>query len=106
VRLTENIRASGATVLWIGLGAPKQDVLAHRLRALNAAPAIVCVGAAFDFVAGAKPRAPAFVRALGLEWLFRLMLEPRRLWRRYLFGNTQFVAGVLTDEARRLRRGR
>jgi N-acetylglucosaminyldiphosphoundecaprenol N-acetyl-beta-D-mannosaminyltransferase len=104
--LAAQIRASGADVVWVGVGAPKQDLLAHRLRVLEAAPAIVCIGAVFDFVAGTKPRAPSFIRAVGLEWFFRLVLEPRRLWRRYLVGNTRFVAGVLSDEGRRLLRSR
>jgi N-acetylglucosaminyldiphosphoundecaprenol N-acetyl-beta-D-mannosaminyltransferase len=96
-----SIRESNADVVWVGLGAPKQEVFSHRLRAADVAPAIVTIGATFDFIAGTKPRAPRLLRALGLEWLFRVTLEPRRLWRRYLFGNVQFVAGVLTDGIRR-----
>jgi N-acetylglucosaminyldiphosphoundecaprenol N-acetyl-beta-D-mannosaminyltransferase len=99
--LVSSIKASDADVVWVGLGAPKQEVLSHRLRTASAAPAIVTIGATFDFVAGTKPRAPRLLRALGLEWLFRVTLEPRRLWRRYLLGNVQFVAGVLTDGIRR-----
>jgi N-acetylglucosaminyldiphosphoundecaprenol N-acetyl-beta-D-mannosaminyltransferase len=100
-RLVESIKASEADVVWVGLGAPKQEVLSHRLRIASAAQAIVTIGATFDFVAGTKPRAPRWLRTLGLEWLFRVSLEPRRLWRRYLLGNVQFVAGVLTDGIRR-----
>ena len=96
-KLVASIRASEADVVWVGLGAPKQEVLSHRLRAAGAASAIVTIGATFDFVAGTKPRAPKLLRTFGLEWLFRVTLEPRRLWRRYLLGNAQFVAGVLTD---------
>jgi N-acetylglucosaminyldiphosphoundecaprenol N-acetyl-beta-D-mannosaminyltransferase len=99
--LVSAIKASNADVVWIGLGAPKQEVLSHRLRTASAAPAIVTIGATFDFVAGTKPRAPKLLRACGLEWLFRVTLEPRRLWRRYLFGNAQFVAGILADGIRR-----
>jgi len=98
--LVSSIKASNADVVWVGLGAPKQEVLSHRLRTANAAPAIVTIGATFDFVAGTKPRAPRLLRACGLEWLFRVTLEPRRLWRRYLLGNIQFVAGVLSDSIR------
>jgi N-acetylglucosaminyldiphosphoundecaprenol N-acetyl-beta-D-mannosaminyltransferase len=100
--LVSAIRSSDADVVWVGLGAPKQEVLSHRLRTTGAAPAIVTIGATFDFVAGTKPRAPRLLRAFGLEWLFRVTLEPRRLWRRYLLGNVQFVAGVLTDGMREL----
>jgi N-acetylglucosaminyldiphosphoundecaprenol N-acetyl-beta-D-mannosaminyltransferase len=99
--LVKSIRSSSADVVWVGLGAPKQEILSHRLRAADAAPAIVTIGATFDFVAGTKPRAPRALRACGLEWLFRLTLEPRRLWRRYLVGNVQFIAGLLTDGVRR-----
>jgi N-acetylglucosaminyldiphosphoundecaprenol N-acetyl-beta-D-mannosaminyltransferase len=96
--LVASIKASDTDIAWVGLGAPKQEILSHRLRAAGAAPAIVTIGATFDFVAETKPRAPRLLRACGLEWLFRVTLEPRRLWRRYLLGNAQFVAGVLTDD--------
>lgn len=94
------IRRAGTQALWVGLGAPKQDLVADRLRDLQAAPVILCVGAAFDFVAGTKRRAPEWMRRAGLEWLHRLASEPRRLWRRYLLGNPQFIAGVLVDRLR------
>jgi N-acetylglucosaminyldiphosphoundecaprenol N-acetyl-beta-D-mannosaminyltransferase len=91
------IRGSGADVVWVGLGAPKQDLMGARLREREAAPVIMCVGAAFDFLAGTKRRAPRWVRRAGLEWLHRLVSEPRRLLRRYLVGNTRFVLGVGFD---------
>jgi N-acetylglucosaminyldiphosphoundecaprenol N-acetyl-beta-D-mannosaminyltransferase len=91
------IRATRADLLWIGLGTPRQDIVAERLRQLDAAPVILCVGAAFDFVGGTKPRAPRWLRSIGMEWSFRLATEPRRLWRRYLIGNVIFVAGVFVD---------
>ena len=58
---------------------------------LDDAAALLAVGAAFDFLAGAKPQAPGFLQRAGLEWLFRLACEPRRLWRRYLVGNSRFL---------------
>lgn len=89
----ELLTSSGAQVVWLGLGTPKQDWEAARLRAH--VPAVFCaVGAAFDFVAGNKPQAPRWMQTRGLEWLFRLLAEPRRLWRRYLFGNLRFVKAV------------
>jgi N-acetylglucosaminyldiphosphoundecaprenol N-acetyl-beta-D-mannosaminyltransferase len=91
------IRAAGTDALWVGLGAPKQDLMAFRLRTKGAAPVILCVGAAFDFVAGTKRRAPAWMQRSGLEWAHRLGSEPDRLWKRYLIGNTRFVAGVARD---------
>lgn len=91
------IRASRADLVWVGLGAPKQDVVGERLRELECAPVLLCVGAAFDFLAGMKKRAPRPLQRLGLEWLYRLAIEPRRLWRRYLLGNPQFIVGVARD---------
>jgi N-acetylglucosaminyldiphosphoundecaprenol N-acetyl-beta-D-mannosaminyltransferase len=91
------IREAGADALWVGLGAPKQDLMAFRLRTKGAAPVILCVGAAFDFVAGPKDRAPVWMQRSGLEWAHRLGSEPGRLWKRYLVGNTRFVAGVARD---------
>ena len=93
----KRMRASRADVVWVGLGTPKQDVAAEHLRRRGAAPAMLCVGAAFDFLAEAKPRAPAWMRKAGLEWLHRLGTEPSRLWGRYLVGNPAFVAGVVSD---------
>ncbi|MER7169937.1 WecB/TagA/CpsF family glycosyltransferase, partial [Streptomyces mesophilus] len=84
------IAASGAQIVWLGLGTPKQDHEAARLAALH--PAVyVAVGAAFDFVSGNKPQAPGWMQRTGLEWLFRLCSEPRRLWRRVLWGHPRFL---------------
>jgi N-acetylglucosaminyldiphosphoundecaprenol N-acetyl-beta-D-mannosaminyltransferase len=96
----ERMHAVGAQAVWVGLGAPKQDLMAARLRVLDAAPTIFCVGAAFDFVAGVVPRAPLWMQRSGLEWLFRLGSDPHRLWRRYVLGNPRFIAGVVTDRLR------
>lgn len=84
-------------VLWIGLGSPKQDYWMHHHRDQLDVPVMVGVGAAFDFIAGTKPQAPSWMRNNGLEWLFRFCCEPRRLWKRYLIGNTQFVYYCLRD---------
>ncbi len=84
------IRDSGAQIVLVGLGCPKQEqwMAEHR----NKIPAVLLgVGAAFDFLAGVKKQAPRWMMAAGLEWLFRLMTEPRRLWLRYLAKNPRFV---------------
>lgn len=88
--MVRRVNESGAGIVFIGLGCPKQDVFAfeHR-RQLKAVQ--VCVGAAFDFHAGAKSTAPAWMQRHGLEWLYRLIQEPRRLWRRYLVTNTSYL---------------
>jgi N-acetylglucosaminyldiphosphoundecaprenol N-acetyl-beta-D-mannosaminyltransferase len=101
----DRMNTAGAQLVWIGLGTPKQDYVATQLRELGTASVLLCVGAAFDFVSGAKGRAPQWMQRTGLEWLHRLIIEPRRLWRRYLIGNSTFVAGVLLDRLRDGRRG-
>ncbi|MEI8012252.1 MAG: WecB/TagA/CpsF family glycosyltransferase [Candidatus Omnitrophota bacterium] len=85
------INAAKPDIIWVGLGAPKQDFWNAINRQALEAPVLIGIGAAFDFIAGTKPRAPRWMGKLGLEWLFRLCCEPRRLWRRYLVGNTLFV---------------
>jgi N-acetylglucosaminyldiphosphoundecaprenol N-acetyl-beta-D-mannosaminyltransferase len=90
----ELIRQSDADVVWVGLGTPKQDIEAARLALSTTRPA-VAVGAAFDFAAGNLRVAPIWMQRAGLEWSFRLASEPRRLWRRYLFGNLRFVWAVV-----------
>jgi N-acetylglucosaminyldiphosphoundecaprenol N-acetyl-beta-D-mannosaminyltransferase len=77
-------------VLWIGLGTPRQDYLVHLLAPQLSIP-VVPVGAAFDFWSGAIKEAPRVLQGTGLEWVYRLAKEPRRLWRRYLLGNPRFV---------------
>lgn len=88
-RITAEIRAAAPDILFVGLGCPKQEnwMAAHRDR-LNAV--MLGVGASFDFFAGRVRESPAWVGRLGLEWLFRLIQEPRRLWRRYFFLNPRF----------------
>ena len=81
---------SKAQIVWVGLGAPKQDLVVARL-AERSALTFIAIGAAFDFIAGTKRQAPRIMREHGLEWAFRLATEPRRLWKRYLVGNTVFV---------------
>jgi N-acetylglucosaminyldiphosphoundecaprenol N-acetyl-beta-D-mannosaminyltransferase len=89
-RVTEEINASGARILFVGLGCPKQEwwMAEHkgRVRAV-----MLGVGAAFDFHAGRVRQAPVWMQRAGLEWLFRLVQEPRRLWRRYLKHNPRFL---------------
>lgn len=96
------IRGSSAQVVWVGLGTPKQDKEAQRLAASLGIPA-VAVGAAFDFAAGTVRTAPEWMQRAGLEWVFRLLSEPRRLWRRYLFGNLRFIWSVLKHALARRR---
>jgi N-acetylglucosaminyldiphosphoundecaprenol N-acetyl-beta-D-mannosaminyltransferase len=86
------INAARPDCVWIGLGSPKQDLWVAEHRARLTAAAVLAVGAAFDFHAGVKRQAPRWMRRSGTEWLFRLLSEPRRLWRRYTVINLQFLA--------------
>jgi N-acetylglucosaminyldiphosphoundecaprenol N-acetyl-beta-D-mannosaminyltransferase len=90
----QTIQASGAHIVWVGLGTPKQDVEARRLA--QALPVVaIGIGAAFDFAAGTTKTAPRWMQSIGMEWAFRLLSEPRRLWRRYFFGNIRFMKAAL-----------
>ncbi len=90
----EAIRASGADVVWVGLGMPKQEIWMRSVRDELPGIALLGVGAAFDFLAGTVPQAPPWMQSAGLEWLYRLIKEPRRLWRRYIWNNPAYVALV------------
>jgi N-acetylglucosaminyldiphosphoundecaprenol N-acetyl-beta-D-mannosaminyltransferase len=94
--IVDAINQSGARIVWVGLGCPKQEawIQAHHGR-VNAV--MIGVGAAFDFHAGIVRRAPPWMRRNGLEWLHRLLQDPRRLASRYLVGNSIFIAAVLLD---------
>lgn len=94
-QVVARIRDSGTHIVWVGLGAPKQEywMQAHAERLKPAL--LMGVGAAFDFHAGSVKRAPGWMRFMGLEWLHRLIQEPRRLWKRYLVTNTLFIFYVL-----------
>jgi N-acetylglucosaminyldiphosphoundecaprenol N-acetyl-beta-D-mannosaminyltransferase len=90
LELAARIRSSGASLLFVGLGCPRQETFAYEFREILHMP-ILAVGAAFPFLAGLLPQAPFWVQNAGLEWLFRLGSEPRRLWRRYFFLNPAYV---------------
>ncbi len=89
-------------ILWVGLGSPKQDFWMSLNRPLLNVPVMIGVGAAFDFLSGQKPQAPRWMQRSGLEWAFRLASEPRRLWRRYLIGNTEFIYYLVRDRIKHL----
>jgi N-acetylglucosaminyldiphosphoundecaprenol N-acetyl-beta-D-mannosaminyltransferase len=88
--LFETINQSGADIVFIGFGAPKQEVWIARNRNRLKTGIILTVGGTFDFLAGKTVRAPLWMQKSGLEWFWRLLHEPKRLWRRYLIGNTRF----------------
>jgi N-acetylglucosaminyldiphosphoundecaprenol N-acetyl-beta-D-mannosaminyltransferase len=96
--VVERLNDSGADVIWVGLGSPKQDIWMMRYRPALRAPLLIGVGAAFDMLAGVKSQAPRWMQRSGLEWVFRLAQEPRRLGRRYLVYNPLFVWHVLREQ--------
>jgi N-acetylglucosaminyldiphosphoundecaprenol N-acetyl-beta-D-mannosaminyltransferase len=97
------LNAAEPDIVWVGLGAPKQDQWMAAHRPALKAPVLIGVGAAFDMIAGTVARAPRFLRQTGCEWMFRVMQEPRRLCRRYLESNSRFVM-MLIEERLRLTR--
>jgi len=82
--LAEHINSLNINIVWIGLSTPKQEIFAYRLSKFTNVNFICTVGAAFDFHTGRVRQAPKWVQKLGLEWFFRLLMEPKRLWKRYL----------------------
>jgi N-acetylglucosaminyldiphosphoundecaprenol N-acetyl-beta-D-mannosaminyltransferase len=96
------INASRADIVWVGIGCPKQERWMARFRPLLDASVLVGVGAGFDFLAGAKAEAPAWIKYSGFEWLFRLAFEPRRLWPRYSEVVPGFLRLALAEELTRL----
>jgi N-acetylglucosaminyldiphosphoundecaprenol N-acetyl-beta-D-mannosaminyltransferase len=99
-RALADIDASGAEVVWVGTGQPLQEQWMRRVRPLLWTPLLVGVGAAFDFHAGLVSQAPRWMQQAGLEWVYRLSREPRRLWPRYARYNPRFVAGFARQYAR------
>jgi N-acetylglucosaminyldiphosphoundecaprenol N-acetyl-beta-D-mannosaminyltransferase len=92
------INALKPDVLFIGMTAPKQEIWAYKFRNRIEAKHICCIGAVFDFYAGNVKRAPKWIIELGLEWLYRLLSEPGRLWRRYVIGNFVFISEILKEK--------
>ncbi len=95
--IAARVRDSGARLLLVGLGCPRQEVFVHAMRPLLDLP-LMAVGAAFDYHAGTLRKPPAWVQRRGLEWLWRLGLEPRRLWRRYVLLNPNYLARLAAQK--------
>jgi N-acetylglucosaminyldiphosphoundecaprenol N-acetyl-beta-D-mannosaminyltransferase len=99
-RVIEDINAHGPRLVLVGMGTPKQELWVDRYADRLDGAVVWTVGALFDYVSGRMPRAPRWLADNGLEWIFRLAIEPQRMWRRYLLGNPVFLSRVLS-EARR-----
>ena len=96
-KIIEMINKASPDIVWVGLGCPKQQLWMHEHKDKLNVPVMAGVGAAFDFFAKTKPQAPRWMRDNGFEWLFRLITEPRRLWKRYLIHGSSFVYYVLRE---------
>ncbi len=103
--VVEDINRSGADVVWVGIGVPKQEKWMARMRDSLEPPVLVGVGAAFDFHAGLQPQAPDWMQRFGLEWVYRLAHEPRRLFKRYARYNPLFVTAFARQYLRHRRSG-
>jgi exopolysaccharide biosynthesis WecB/TagA/CpsF family protein len=101
VEIAQRVRDAGAAIVFVGLGCPRQEAFAYEFRELLGVP-ILAVGAAFPFLAGMLRQAPAWMQDAGLEWLYRLLSEPKRLWRRYLILNPAYLF-LLALQALRIR---
>ena len=99
--MIEAVTTVDPAVLFVGMTAPKQEKWTYEYFDQLRAGHICCIGAVFDFYAGTVKRAPKWMIQIGLEWFYRLIREPRRMWRRYLIGNTLFVIGILKEKFRK-----
>jgi N-acetylglucosaminyldiphosphoundecaprenol N-acetyl-beta-D-mannosaminyltransferase len=102
----ETVRKAAPDILFVALGTPKQEYWIHQYHRELGVPVSIGVGAAFDFLAGAARRAPVWMQKRGLEWLYRLCCEPRRLWKRYLLDDSPFLYLVMRTALRRKREER
>jgi N-acetylglucosaminyldiphosphoundecaprenol N-acetyl-beta-D-mannosaminyltransferase len=99
VEIADRIRSSGARLVLVGLGCPRQEVFAYAMRPLLHMP-LMAVGAAFDYHAGLLHNPPPWMQRVGLEWLWRLGLEPKRLWRRYVLLNPAYLARLAAQKVK------
>jgi N-acetylglucosaminyldiphosphoundecaprenol N-acetyl-beta-D-mannosaminyltransferase len=98
------IEASGAELVWVGLSTPKQERwMADHVKRMSGPRVLFGVGAAFDVNAGLRRDAPSWVGRIGMQWLYRLAQEPRRLWRRYLLNNPRFLVSLVRQPPRLVR---
>jgi N-acetylglucosaminyldiphosphoundecaprenol N-acetyl-beta-D-mannosaminyltransferase len=104
-RVIEDINAADPDIVLVGMGTPKQELFVDRYADRLGADVLWTVGALFDYIAGRVPRAPRWLADNGLEWIFRLAIEPHRMWRRYLLGNPAFLWMVAEETRSRRRNG-
>jgi len=96
--VAKQIAGSEASILFVAMSSPKKEIFLNTYKHLIKTPFIMGVGGSFDVVSGLVKRAPVWMQKGGLEWFFRVMQEPRRMWKRYLFGNSEFIYLVLREK--------
>ena len=96
--IAKQIAESGASILFVAMSSPKKEIFLNTYKHLIKMPFIMGVGGSFDVVSGLVKRAPVWMQKWGLEWFYRVMQEPRRMWKRYLFGNSEFIYLVLKEK--------
>ncbi len=99
--IAEEIARSGAHILFVAISSPQKEIFLNTYKSTLHIPFIMGVGGSFDVVSGITKRAPRWMQKIGLEWFYRFLQEPRRMWKRYLVGNSKFIALVLKEKFRR-----
>ncbi|WP_197914092.1 WecB/TagA/CpsF family glycosyltransferase [Listeria sp. PSOL-1] len=102
VQIAEIIKASSADILFVAFSSPKKEYWINQYKEIMQVPVSMGVGGSFDVIAGKTKRAPIWMQKLGLEWFYRLLLEPRRMFKRYLFGNCKFIQLVIKEKVKQL----
>ncbi len=100
--VAKQISDSNADILFVAMSSPKKEIFLNTYKDLIQTPFIMGVGGSFDVVAGHVKRAPVWMQKSGLEWFYRVLQEPRRMWKRYLFGNSEFIYLVLKEKVRQV----
>ncbi|HNU89091.1 MAG TPA: WecB/TagA/CpsF family glycosyltransferase [Ferruginibacter sp.] len=100
--VAKQIAESGASILFVAMSSPKKEIFLNTYKEVIKIPFIMGVGGSFDVVSGLVKRAPMWMQKTGLEWFYRVIQEPRRMWKRYLFGNSEFIYLVLKEKTKQI----
>lgn len=96
--IAKDIANSGSHLLFVAISSPKKEIFVNKYKSLMKVPFVMGVGGSFDVVAGVTKRAPLWMQKIGLEWFYRFLQEPKRMWKRYLVGNSKFILLVLKEK--------
>lgn len=100
--VAKQIAGSGASILFVAMSSPKKEIFLNTYKEIIQTPFIMGVGGSFDVVSGLVKRAPMWMQKTGLEWFYRVIQEPRRMWKRYLFGNSEFIYLVAKEKTKQI----